>query len=253
MPTYRDRGFVLKMRPIRDADRHYTIFTEDHGKISVLAKGSRRGRSKMSPHLAAFGLVDLMIARGRVIDRLAGAGMTRAFDGVFSDLTAVSVAQSFLLTVDSLTKRELPEDRVFRLIHGLLDALDRPEPLRDGPTAGLIFSAAVIKLLDILGFAPELGYCIRCRRTPVGEVQAMNIARGGLECASCRGRDSLILTAGTLENLRSLRAAELSAVRALPVSDRSRRQIGLITELLLAGHADDRLAVLGYMKSVAAG
>ncbi len=252
MPTYRDRGFVLKMRPIRDADRHYTIFTENHGKILVLAKGSRRGRSKMSPHLAAFGIVELMIARGRVIDRLAGAGMARAFDGLLGDLTAASVAQSFLLTVDALTKRELPEDRVFTLIHGLFDALDRPGPLLDGPAASLLFGAAVIKLLDILGFAPELGSCIRCRRAPAGEHLALNTARGGIECVSCRGQNSLIIDAETLGALRTMRASALADLRGLPIGDRSRRQIGLIIELLLAGHADDRLAALSYMKAVAA-
>jgi len=252
MPTYRDRGVVLKTRPIRDADRHYTIFTENHGKILVLAKGSRRGRSKMSPHLASFGVVDLMIARGRVIDRLAGAGLVRSFDRVLSALAAASVAQSFLLTVDALTKRELPEERVFRLIHELLAALDGSDDGRPRSDAGLLFGSAVLKLLDILGFAPELGSCIRCRRPLEGDRLAMNTARGGVECGACRGPNSLIIASETLETLRAMRRDEFSAVGSLPAGDRARHQVGLIVELLLAGHADDRLAALGYMKAVAA-
>jgi DNA repair protein RecO (recombination protein O) len=63
MATYRDKGIVLRSKTLRDADRHYVIFTERHGKVLILAKGSRRGKSKMSPHLGSFGVVDIMIAR----------------------------------------------------------------------------------------------------------------------------------------------------------------------------------------------
>lgn len=240
------------MRPVRDADRHYTIFTENHGKISVLAKGSRRGRSKMSPHLAAFDAVDLMIARGRMIDRLAGTGLSRSFGGILGSLPKTAAAQSFLLTVDALTKRELPEERIFCLIHELMAALDESRDAAGADAYRPIFDAAVIKLLDILGFAPEMQSCIRCRRPATGEGLAIDTARGGVECSACRGRDSLSMTPETLETLRSMRRHDLSAMISMTDGERSWRQAGAIIELLLAGHIDDRLAALGYMKAVGA-
>jgi DNA repair protein RecO (recombination protein O) len=249
MPTYRDRGIVLKIRPVRDADRYYTIFTENHGKISVLAKGSRRGRSKMSPHLAGFGVVDLMIARGRLIDRLAGASLSRSFNGILDSLSQTSLAQSLLLAVDDLTRRELPEERVFRLLSSFLETLGRGYAME--PAAGeMIFAATAIKLLDILGFAPELAACVRCRRSLSPDASFLNAGRGGLECAVCKSPQSLPVTAETASALRLMRREELSVVRSLPVGTRAARQISSVIECLLSGHLEDRFAALNYLKLV---
>jgi DNA repair protein RecO (recombination protein O) len=251
MPTYRDRGIVLKIRPVRDADRYYTIFTENHGKISVLAKGSRRGRSKMSSHLAGFGVVDLMIARGRLIDRLAGASLSRSFNGILDSLSQTSLAQSLLLAVDDLTRRELPEERVFRLLSSFLETLGKAGTLE--PDAGeMIFAATAIKLLDILGFAPELAACVRCRRSLSSDASFLNAGRGGLECAICRSPHSLPVTVETASALRMMRREELSVVRSLSVGARAARQISLVIECLLSGHLEDRFAALNYLKLVGA-
>jgi DNA repair protein RecO (recombination protein O) len=249
MPTYRDRGIVLKIRPVRDADRYYTIFTENHGKITVLAKGSRRGRSKMSPHLAGFGVVDLMIARGRLIDRLAGASLSRPFNGILASLPGTAIAQSLLLAVDDMTRRELSEERIFRLLSSFLETLDAAASSR--PAAGdMAFAAAAIKLLDILGFAPELSACVRCRRKLTSEASYLNFMRGGLECAACRGQQSMPVTAETASALRLMRRDDLSTVVFLPVSDPAARQISSVVERLLVGHLEERFAALNYLKSV---
>ncbi|HSD12623.1 MAG TPA: DNA repair protein RecO, partial [Patescibacteria group bacterium] len=149
MATYRDKGIVLRTRTLRDADRHYAIFTERHGKVLILAKGSRRGKSKMAPHLGSFGVVDLMIAKGRVIDRLAGADLVRPYRTLMDSLEKTALAQGVLLTVDAMTKRELPEERVFALLaewFAALDACAAPESGR----RHLLFDAAVARLMDIL-------------------------------------------------------------------------------------------------------
>lgn len=248
MPTYRDRGIVLRIRPVRDADRYYTIFTENHGKISVLAKGSRRGRSKLSPHMAGFGVVDLMIARGRLIDRLAGASLSRPFNGILTSLPGTAVAQSLLLAVDDLTRRELPEERIFRLLSSFLETLDgassRPE------AGGMVFAAAAVKLLDILGFAPELAACVRCRRKLPPETNYLNFLRGGLECSPCRGQQSMAVEAETAAALRLMRREDLSAAASLPVGGSAEKQINAVVMRLLSGHLEERFAALNYLKSV---
>jgi len=251
MPTYRDQGMVLKAQPTRDADRRYTIFTADHGKITVLAKGSRRGQSKMSPHLSSFNVVDLMIARGRLIDRLAGASAARTFRPVLAVLPKVAAAQSFLLTVDALTKRELPERRIFSLLQDFLGALEAAADGDGRSAGGRIFSAGAIRLLDILGFAPELDACVRCRRELPEEGNCLNVWRGGLECRVCRQPGSQPLAAGAVSGLRRLRLAPLAEAAVCRLSESEENEISAAVERLLTGHIEDRLPALNYLRAVA--
>jgi DNA repair protein RecO (recombination protein O) len=250
MPTYRDRGVVLRTKTLRDADRHYVIYTEHHGKIVVLAKGSRRGKSKMSPHLGSFGMVDLMVAKGRVIDRLAGAGLAESCRGIITSLSKTALAQGFLLAVDTMTKRELPDDRLFALVREFLLALDAaPEP--EPGTRSLAFDAAAAKLMDLLGFGLELGECVSCRSALVPEGNAVNVARGGVECASCRDPLAATASADAIKALRFLRAEPIAAAALLRLGDRARREVGFLTDLLLTAHLEGRFTALHYLKTVA--
>ncbi len=250
MATYRDKGIVLRARTLRDADRHYVIFTERHGKVLILAKGSRRGKSKMAPHLGSFGVVDLMIAKGRVIDRLAGADLVRPYRTVMGSLEKTALAQGVLLTVDAMTKRELPEERVFSLLDGWFAALDGC-PAPEAGRRHLLFDAAVARLMDILGFGIDLRVCVRCRRPLVPDGNAVNVIQGGIECAACKDPAAPSVSADAIKALRFLRAEPFDAVPNLRLAGNVRREVAFVTDLLLVTHLEERFSALQYLKAVA--
>lgn len=249
MPTFRENAVVLRTKALRDADRHYILFTETRGKMTVLAKGSRKGKSKMAPHLASFGVVDVMVAKARVIDRLAGASLVRPFKNLMRSLSRTALAQSFLLAVDSLTKRDLPDERTYRVITEFLEAVDiGPEP--DLNERSLAFDAGVARLFDILGFALELHECVRCREPLVPDGNALNILRGGVECASCREPMATPVSSAAIKAMRFFRSEPVAATALLRLSPATRYEVGFLTDLLLSSQIEHRFHALRYMKSV---
>lgn len=249
MPTYRDRGIVLRARPMKDDDRHYTVFTEGHGKVSLLAKGMRKTRSKMSPHMAAFGIVELMVARGKRMDRLAGANLASVNRGVMDSLGKTALAQSFLLAVDSLTRRELPEQRIFALLREFMEVIERSDSTEKG-YRNMIFDTAVVKLLDILGLGLEVDVCVVCRRAPEPEGNGLDTLKGGIECASCRTETSHPIGGDTVKVLRFMRSEPLRYSLMLRMDEQTRRQVAYIVEVLLTSHLEARFDPLRYMESV---
>lgn len=245
MPTYRDKAIVLKVQSLRDADRRYCLFTEGHGKIDLLAKGTRRGQSKMSPHLAPFGVVEVMVARGRHFDRLAGASLGRSFGGVLQSLPRTVAAQSFLLTVDALTRRELPDDRVFRLAEDFLAALDAL-PASDERAQLVNYAGGVVKLLDLIGFAPELQQCVRCRRDLEQDGNAADFSRGGLICPRCRDSQTWSVSANLIKTMRFLRREGFAAISALRLDSRTAAELNRVVDSLLGMHVENRFAAWEY-------
>lgn len=79
MSTYLTTGFVLRVQPWRENDRLYTLLTHMHGKVDVIAAGTKKSNSKLSPHLQPFAEVELMVARGKRIDRLAAARLVQSY------------------------------------------------------------------------------------------------------------------------------------------------------------------------------
>lgn len=249
MPTFRENAVVLRTKTIRDADRHYVLFTEGRGKVTVLAKGSRKGKSKMAPHLSPFGIVDVMIAKGRVIDRLAGASLVRPCRDIMQSLQKTALAQGFLLAVDALVKRDLTDERTYRLITEFLDAVDTgPEP--DDGERGIAFDAAIGKLFDQLGFALELRECVRCRNQLVPQGNALNVLRGGIECGDCRDPLATPVSTDAIKALRFFRQEPVAHSALLRLPPHVRREVSFLTDLLLSSQIENRFHALKYMRSV---
>jgi hypothetical protein len=79
----------------------------------------------------------------------------------------------------------------------------------------------------------------------------MNVLRGGIECASCRGPMAMDLGADAIKALRFFRSEPLAASAALGLGSQPRREAVFITDLVLMTHLEDRFAALKYLKAVA--
>lgn len=169
MPYLRDRAIVLKKEPYREHDRRYFMYGKDHGLLVAVARGSSSPKSKQAGHLEPFSEAEVMVAKGASFDKLAVArmvgsrlGRPRSVDpaetgGVTPPLLAsYAIAGAFSDLVTRLTYPGIADERLFFLIQELLAALGAM-PQEPTPDRGrLMLSAATLKLLDILGFAPVI-------------------------------------------------------------------------------------------------
>jgi recombinational DNA repair protein (RecF pathway) len=155
-----------------------------------------------------------------------------------------------LLTVDAMTKRELPEERVFALLAEWFAALDASPAPAPG-SRHLLFDAAVARLMDILGFGIDLRACVRCRGALVPDGNSVNVIQGGIECGECRDPAAASISADAIKVLRFLRAEPFDAVSNLRLTGRVRREVGFVTDLMLVTHLEERFSALQYLKAVA--
>src|ERR1700730_13004878 len=65
MPTYHADAIVLHRLDYGEADRIVTLLTREHGKLAAIAKGARRGKSKVAGSLDLFERSNMMLAPGR--------------------------------------------------------------------------------------------------------------------------------------------------------------------------------------------
>ena len=79
MGTYLIQGLILKHKDYREADRLITIYSREYGKITALARGTRKISSKLAGSLEPFTLADFMIARGRNFDTIASLEVIKNF------------------------------------------------------------------------------------------------------------------------------------------------------------------------------
>lgn len=71
--VHHTEGIILTASDSGEADRMYTVYTKEYGKLSVFAKSVRHEKSKLRYHLRPFAHIRLSFVEGKDILRLTDA------------------------------------------------------------------------------------------------------------------------------------------------------------------------------------
>ncbi len=200
MPYLRDTVFVLKKEPFREQDRRYTAYGREHGLLVAVARGVSVRTSKQAGHLEPLSVSDVMIAKGAAFDKLAVA---RAHAVPWAPsagprLAHYAVAGGFAGLTAQLLKPGIADARIFDLLCEVCQATGRmpADPSRE--RSRLLFSAATLKLLDLLGYAPDIPPSLPLvsfmRRAPLADVLRITATADVLEAAAAFVEEALAET-----------------------------------------------------------
>jgi DNA repair protein RecO (recombination protein O) len=228
--AYKTRAVVLRGRVLGEADRIFTLFSTERGKIDAVAKGIRRAKSQLAGRLEFGNECQFGMHRGRSLDVIVSAEIVTAHWERLVEPERFAVFSLVAEVIDALCEPDQALPDVYALLTGMLAAI----AATDHPRA--LLPRFSLRLLDLLGVAPPVSRCIRCDR-PLEERGYLDPEAGGIIGDDCRDRwrDLLELDAADLENLRALAARKGSraAVRATP-------RVARAIEDLLAHHLGRR-------------
>ncbi len=209
---------AVVLRHVRQGDMSHvvTLLTRDGGKIAVMAKGNRKPGSRFAAGLELFSLSQVTYRARPQHDLvyLDECELERAFEGLRADVFGYAAAS----VCAELTDRLVPEGgasvEIFDLLVEALGVLDEVVPLPDGQEmrAAAFPVTFQLKLMDILGIAPELTECAACGNADLGASASLSARRGGLLCKRCHAVEGgRRLGSETVEFLRGALFGELSA------------------------------------------
>jgi DNA repair protein RecO (recombination protein O) len=205
--SFRVEAVVLRHHDYGEADRLLTLYTRQLGKTRVLAKGARKIASRKAGHIEPFTQVKLQLARGRDILLVTQADTVDAYLPLREDLILTSQASYVLELLDRFTYVDDTENpSTFRL---LTDTLAR---LASNDDPWLVIRYYEMRLLDHLGFRPQLIQCVNCGREIKAEDQFFSFRAGGVICPRC-GLGLPQLKPIKVETLKYLRHFQRSSYR----------------------------------------
>lgn len=146
MRGFKTEGIILKRRNFGEADRILTVFTPSKGKISVLAKGVRRIKSRRAGNVELLNRAVMYLHQSKGMPILTEAQTLASFQKIKEDLTLSTYAYHLIELVDKLTA-ENQENRI--LYEHLVEVLKRLER----KPRQILIRAFEAKILSNLGFA----------------------------------------------------------------------------------------------------
>ena len=245
--SFRVEAVVLRHSDYGEADRLLTLYTRQLGKTRAIAKGARKIASRKAGHIEPFTHVKLQLARGREMLIVTQADTVDAYQPLRDDLILTGHASYVLELLDRFTYQDETENpAIFRL---LTDTLARLSAQSD---PWLVIRYYEMRLLDHLGFRPQLFECANCRRAILPEDQFFSFSAGGVICPRC-GQGLRHVEQISVEALKYLRHFQRSsyseARRARPDLDVQQE-----VETLMQGYftylLERELNTPGFMRSI---
>lgn len=214
MAVYRTNAIVLRSRDFGEADRVLVLLSEEHGKFEAVVKGARRQRSRFVGSTLPFNYLKTMLFTGKSLETLSQAELIHSFSKFHEDLTKLAYASFWSELVDSFVPEKEEAREIFRFLLAaflVLEVVDNPVILN------LAFE---VRLLNYLGYQPQLENCAGCGGLSIGVV-AFSADAGGVVCANCKEqyRDLIAVTPAILETYRKLVETDLRELEKLGVEN----------------------------------
>ncbi|HVP57862.1 MAG TPA: DNA repair protein RecO [bacterium] len=224
MSVHRTQAVVLRSRKIRESSKIVVLFSQNYGKISTIAKGSLKPKSKFGSSLELFTHSSIMFYRkeNRELHTLSHSDIVNSFDNIKKDFVKLAYASVAGEVVERLVPQEEPNKPLFALLVSVLGefaAAERPE-------LEIVLSSYQLKMLHLIGYGPELAKCVRCSRA-VDDRVWFGLLSGGILCPMCKDKDlhAVAMSEGALAVMRLCESEPLDKLRRAYPADGVTREV----------------------------
>ena len=178
-------GIILNKIKSAEADRIYTIFTSEEGKIKTLGKGVRRPNSKLAGLLEPITYAEFFVAKKKGLGKITSSIPICNFSKLKSDLESLKHIAYVFKALDKLLPDKEKEENVFILLLEYLNALEAIAQDDAKRKKEILTLGALFKILKDLGYQIEVGKCMICERKLTPEQNYFSYSRGGAICSQC--------------------------------------------------------------------
>jgi len=231
-----------------EADKIVTIFTKDFGKITAIAKGVRKTKSKFGSSLEILTHSIFLFYKGRNIDIVSQTEILESFFSMSKEVIKFAFAANCVEVVNKLTEEREINIGLFNLLKEVLHYL------RESDDPKLLTLSFKWQTMSILGYRPSLDHCYRCNKGIKDQKEMyFNIKEGGLVCNNCIAVDREGCVKASLyfnKLVRKILITPLSTISNATIPDERMKELEKLTDLYIAYHSEKSFKTDRFLKNL---
>jgi DNA repair protein RecO (recombination protein O) len=239
--TYKTQGIVLRSLRFSEADRILHLYTAERGRISAIAKGVRKTKSRFGARLEPLSHVELVLHEGSgEIHTVTGAELLQSHHAAREEPYRLNVGLIGSEAMLRLFGEPEANERAFGALARFLDLLDEAPVLGGRPALDPLALAFQLKLLWLSGYLPHLTSCVECGASGL---VGFSPRAGGAVCRT-HADGSLALSPEGLAGIERLLSTPLADAHAAALTERAGRDALAVVTSSYEEHGGFRLRTL---------
>lgn len=147
--SFTSEGFVLARRNFGEADRILDVYSKEKGKISLIAKGIRRPKSRKRGHLEVFSKISFQVVNGKGMGILTEAETISDYREIRKSIKRVSLAYYFMEVINKVIHDGEENPELYNILSNSMEKLKVEKELRK------LRKNFVVDILKVLGYWPK--------------------------------------------------------------------------------------------------
>ena len=227
-------AIVLRSIDYGETSRIVTLFTRERGKIGVMAKGARSGKSRFGSTLEPLAHINVVLyfKVGRDLQIISEASHVYTHDALRGSLERIETGLRIIELTSSLLQSDEEQPEIFSLLAGSLTSLENA-PARTGN----IWPFYQLRLATALGFGPAFdGDLIKSMESETG---VLNLKTGEISTHSGEGYFPFNASRSALRAFAVLARAQLSDIVRMELTPQITTEVNNMVTAYLKFHVED--------------
>lgn len=225
MKTLKTKGIIISENNMGDFDKMVTILTPT-GKIGCAAKGARRPKSLLMAGTQYLCFADFLLYKGTNLYRINSCDTVEIFYNIRTDLEKLEYAAQITKIVNDVTYENQNTYKILQLVLNTIYLISETDK-----NLNFILSVFKLRLLCLLGFAPQINECVNCKSKE--NIRYFSMQDSGFKCSSCGKVDKscIEISDGCLNAIRFIVLAPDKKVFSFNLSENVQKELELIAKL----------------------
>ena len=226
-------GIVISENNMGDYDKMVTLLTPNLGKISCSARGARRTKSLLlaGTQFLCFGEYQLFKVGDNY--KINSCETIEMFYNLRTDLDKLTYASYITKIVSDVTTENQNSYNTLKLFLNTLYAISETDKNLD-----LIVSVFRLRLIKILGFAPNTRECVSCGEKE--NITHFSLIDNGFKCQDCSKQDTgaIKISEPTKNAIKYIMISDPKKIFSFSISEEGKKELEIISSLYLNDKLD---------------
>ncbi|MFV9511034.1 DNA repair protein RecO [Tepidibacillus sp. LV47] len=238
----RAEGIVIKTVDYGEGNKIITLFTEKYGKITLMARGAKKTKSRLSSVSQLFSYSDYTFFLTKSMGTLKSGDIIQSFTKIQQDIIKTAYAAYLVELTDKMIEKHEPIPFLYQQLLSALKQID------EGKDSEIITRIYELKILEISGYRPVLNHCVLCDAHD--HLKRFSVIHGGLICDHHPNESSVVLQEGTIKLLRLFEDIDIRRIGNIHVKESTKSQMQFLMRSFIEHHAGIQLKSQHFLDQI---
>lgn len=245
LSLHKVNAVVIKTMEYKENDKLVWLYTSELGKITAIAKGSRKSNSKFLSITLPLCYGEYMVFKGKNLFNLQEGKIINSFQGLLNNLDKLTYSSYICELIDICIEEGEVNKELFKSFITCMYLLNT-----DALDYELLIRAFELKILSSTGYGLTLDYCSRCRKK-ISVSNYISLSNYGGVCESCEKIHGIYISKPAYNSIKFLMKTPMDKIYKLNVNKEVKEDIKKVITYMISSNYSKKpksLEMLNYIK-----